>query len=519
MIRGVTLAAVLLAGLFAPAGAYAHAQLEWSSPERGAVLQRAPATVTFEFSEPVEGNFGAVRVYDARGNRVDRGASFHPGNTGDKLAARVRAGLGNGSYTAIYRVVSADSHVVSGGSVFSVGRAGAVGRTVNELLADQRAGKVTSTAFTIARAVQYAAIGVAAGALMALLWLFPGEAGRGGRLMRVAIVAGALSAVAMLGLEAAQASGESLWSASTPATLGDVIGTRFGVVWTIGLGAWLGIGLIAALRRTWLPAVAGVAYLVAAPALSGHAAVRDSVLLLPANVLHVAAMAIWLGGLLALLFVAPRGRRPDTAIASFSDVALRAVVVLLVSGVLQAVVQIREFDLLLDTAYGRAVLIKLGLLLALIWLGAVNRRRGVRRATLRAEVAIIAVVLVVSGALAGYAPARDAATGPYAASAKIGPQRADITVDPARTGPNVVHLYLTDPRTGDPVDSAKEVRITAVHDGGDVARIGADATKSGPGHYTSSGLALPVAGRWKLVVEARVSEFDEYSHDFSFEAR
>ena len=47
-------------------------------PQRGATLKSEPKQVVLHFSETVEGNFGAVRVFDAKAKRVDAGNSFHP---------------------------------------------------------------------------------------------------------------------------------------------------------------------------------------------------------------------------------------------------------------------------------------------------------------------------------------------------------------------------------------------------------------------------------------------------------
>ena len=123
--RGDPRVAVLaLALLLPPRAALAHAQLEGTTPERGAVVKREPAAVIFRFDEPVEGNFGAVRVYDANGSRVDEGDAFHPDGEGPRLGVHLKPGLPDGSYTATYRVVSADGHIVSSGFVFSIGKAG-----------------------------------------------------------------------------------------------------------------------------------------------------------------------------------------------------------------------------------------------------------------------------------------------------------------------------------------------------------------------------------------------------------
>src|ERR1700679_1017496 len=117
-------ALAVLVALLAPAAALAHAQLEGTSPERGAVVKHEPGAVIFRFDEPVEGNFGAVRVYDADGARVDEGDAFHPDGEGPRLGVHLKPGLPDGSYTATYRVISADGHIVSSGFVFSIGKAG-----------------------------------------------------------------------------------------------------------------------------------------------------------------------------------------------------------------------------------------------------------------------------------------------------------------------------------------------------------------------------------------------------------
>ena len=143
-----------------------------------------------------------------------------------------------------YRVVSADSHPISGGFVFAVGEdAAPPARGVAELLGDQKAGPVTSVAFAAARAVQYGAIALGLGLLAVLLLAWrpalratgAGEAAAGAfaararRLLLAAGIAGAVSGVAAIGLQAATAQGDALWSSLGAA--GDVLQTRFGTVW------------------------------------------------------------------------------------------------------------------------------------------------------------------------------------------------------------------------------------------------------------------------------------------------
>ena len=81
------------AGVALPGVVMAHAQLEGVTPQRGAVAEVAPDAVAFRFDEAVEGNFGAVRVFDARGERVDAGDAYHPGGRrADRGAPQAVAG-------------------------------------------------------------------------------------------------------------------------------------------------------------------------------------------------------------------------------------------------------------------------------------------------------------------------------------------------------------------------------------------------------------------------------------------
>ena len=68
----------LLLALAIPATASAHARLESTSPQAGAGLDRAPSAVTLRFDEGVETAFGALRVFDASGKRVDDGQVARP---------------------------------------------------------------------------------------------------------------------------------------------------------------------------------------------------------------------------------------------------------------------------------------------------------------------------------------------------------------------------------------------------------------------------------------------------------
>jgi copper transport protein len=301
---------------------------------------------------------------------------------------------------------------------------------------------VTNVALGAMRALDYVSISLVLGALAFLLRLTP-AALRGGQLERGVqrvLVAGLLLGVPvdLLGLllQAAHRAGISLWSIDWSA-VSHALDARSGWVW--GVQAVLLAMSLAGLRLRrrglhtgWLVCVG--AFLALAPALYGHAAVQSPVwAFFPADVAHVLAASVWVGGLACVVFALPpaiRAADPSArtgllvdVLARFSPVAFGAVAVLAVTGVIQAYIAVRTVNALTHTTYGELVLLKIGLLGLLIGLGAINRERAIptlRRLrdaaapagetgvllarTTRGELAAMACVFAVTAALLAYTP-------------------------------------------------------------------------------------------------------------------
>jgi copper transport protein len=553
------LALGFLLALLAPASALAHARLEATSPPQGATVKKAPAAVVFTFDEPVEGNFGAVRVFDSQGERVDEGDAFHPNGEGPKLGVHLEPGLPDGSYTATYRVVSADGHIVSSGYVFSIGKAGkAPTETVAELLGGQGSGATTETAFGIARGIEYLAIALGVGGFVFLLLVWtPALAGLGDGtaeaerrflrrlrlLLLVAAILGMLGAGASIVLEGAEAAGVSGFSALKWTIVEETLETRFGTVWGLAFLAWAlfaaALPLLLGRRRARLVLAVPLVYLVLAPALGGHASTQSPVgLNFPVNVVHVGAMAVWIGGLATLLLALPaatraleptaRSRLLAAALSRFSQLALIAVAAILLTGVIQAYVYVRHPGDLLSTGYGRAVLAKFLLVLVVIGFAAYNRRRSVPalrriaaageapgragvllRRALRAEAALLLVVIGVTAALASYAPPVSAQGGPFNTTTSFGPTQLEMSVDPARVGENQIHIFLFDAKTGAQYAKGKELTVTAILPDKEIGPLPLEVQPAGPGHYIVSGALLNAPGTWRIDLMLRISEFDQ----------
>ncbi|MFC7487931.1 copper resistance CopC family protein [Knoellia sp. CPCC 206453] len=117
--RGLTL--LLLTGFLAMcAGALpasAHSRLLSISPADGAALPASPTEVVLTFNEPIDPQFVTVRITDSEGgNVVGQDATAE----GAKVTLPISDPIAAGNYSVLYRVVSADSHPISGSTKFTI---------------------------------------------------------------------------------------------------------------------------------------------------------------------------------------------------------------------------------------------------------------------------------------------------------------------------------------------------------------------------------------------------------------
>ncbi len=562
-----TMCAALLS--YAPA-ASAHAQLLGTTPLSGAIVQRQPQQVIFKFNQAVGGTLGAVRVYDAEGAEVDNLDVSHPDGDEHWMGVGLKQGLPDGTYTATYRVISADTHIVYGGLVFSIGHAGPAPKvTVAGLISRSESGATTKVAFGVVRGLDYVSLALFIGGLAFLLvaWL-PGLAAvanpseqswraaerefakRLRRLLLAAIVLGVIVGVLGILLQGASAAGVSLWSSLKGAVIESTLDSRFGQVWGLRAIDWLVLGVVLACWKRdqsrpprWVLAllILGSAYLAITPALAGHPTTQSPRgVFFPADVVHVLGASVWVGGIACLLLALPAGtlelERADRSklllgvLVRFSPLALASVIAISATGVVQAYIDVRSIEGLLHTTYGTLILIKVALMLALIGFGWVNRERVIpalrrivqsgdapgrtgvlARRGMRGEIALMLTVLGVTAALVSYAPPIDAASGPFAVNTTLGPIELEMTLEPAKVGVNTAHLYLIDAKDGAQYTGTKELVVTASLPAKGIGPLPLQANLAGPGHYVLDSAVLSPGGTWQVEITDRVSEFEEYS--------
>jgi uncharacterized membrane protein len=233
---------------------------------------------------------------------------------------------------------------------------------------------------------------------------------------------------------------------------------------------------------------------------------------------HIVAVGVWLGGLLALLLGIRglEGRTRGRAVRRFSTIAGIALVAVAVTGTVRAATEIGAWNRLWTTTFGQLVIVKACLLLGLAGLGAVNRSRNVPAASrvvrgLRriasAELVVAVAAVLVAATLVNEAPPASAAGSPVAVAPPsmvltgndYGTSvRMRLTVTPGTAGPNRFTVDVADFDTGTPID-AQGVQLTFT----DAARADLGSTdlalkRTAPGTYVATGSNLSLTGTWQI---------------------
>ena len=386
LVLGALAGAIVLA---TAAPAFAHATLLSTEPQPGGVFQKSPPAVTLRFSESVEVSLGDIRLFDSSKSRVDTGAPQHPGGEGSQVRVSLPE-LKNGTYVVTWRVISADSHPVEGAFTFQVGPKSTVEnpRGVAQQLLSSQAG---STTVGVVYGVDRAGVRLPCRAhrrrVLPRLGV-PGDSGdrRARRIVWAGYWATALTTIAAIAIDGAYAAALPLSKVFDPSVFRDVLDTRFGKLALIRLGLLvLAYPLVRILvkgdrplRATWVvPAALIGGGLALTPGLAGHASTGiDTGWAIPADAIHVAAMACWLGGLVLLVAVVLPRRDPDElrrVLPRFSAVGLASIGALVVTGGFQSWRQVGSLDALRNTSYGNILVVKLVVFAALIVVAAFSR--------------------------------------------------------------------------------------------------------------------------------------------------
>ena len=545
----------LLTLLAMPSAAAAHAYLVRTVPAASVVLEAPPANIQLTYDEAVEPRLAIISVTDADGHQETTGPVRRSPANPDTLVVPLRAHLPEGWYLIYWRAISVDGHPVQGAFTYAVGP--------NPGPAPQfRVPNISATATTpqllIARWVMFVTVMVAIGLLaMRLLIARPLVRRVPGLSLRAVTVAFAVTATlgliaipVYLDFSTANDSLRSVFDLSALVPLYRV--TAFGraivdlelcfALFCLAGGVALWVDRPERERRSIAELAAGCGALLAAaavlvvPGAAGHAAqTAPRGLTLLFDWLHLAGGSVWLGGLVGLLVlcysVTARERVPalSACVPRFSNVAVGSVLVLAATGVGEAVDHMPAVNALWETGYGRAILVKTGLLGGALLIASGNLLRSrprligaarepalgepaarLLRRLVSGEVAVVGAIVFAAAVLSSLPPPPPAFALENSAIAKVGPGRVAQTVSHAgyvlqvlvspnkAAAPDSFALRIT--HDGQPLRGAT-VTLLFNHLEMEMPTQEYQLTETQPGVYSRAAPALVMVGRWGLTFQ------------------
>ena len=488
--------------LCAPATmASAHAVLDNSVPTSGATLEDSPLQIVLDFDESVESSLGYIKLFSSSGKRVQLPAV--KADASDASIVRVvPPTLAQDSYVAVYRVISADGHPVEGAITFRVG-AGAVSNlasVIETALQDSETSNAVKIAMALMRFISYIAISIV---LAGIFFLLGSDAPRKG-LNRAVVLAGSvlgLSGALLYLLHGMNASGGTWGQIANVSVVKDVFATQVGEsLFARIVVSFLLVSVVA--RWGKFVAVFAFATLPFTYAFAGHAAVDSpAALTIALLALHVAAVGVWCGGLILLMFV--KDIRTTPIVEWFSQRAAILIAVVVATGVVQALLLMDGIGNLTKTSYGKALIAKVCVVGIMLICAAIVRRRfyesGVSRlrAVLCAEVVVGLVVLSITSGMVAASPRPTVSNAPFSTALVQGDVIANITISPPRVGESEMHVIVSPPNGSlDPVLAIK-ARFSLVS--GSVPPIQAELNAVGPNHFVGY-IQFVYPGEWKVDV-------------------
>ncbi len=524
---------VLVLGIASSSTAlWAHAYLIQADPPAAAALSLSPEKVVFLFSEEIEPKFSSFTLYDAHGQLL-KDLAFTLEEDDRRVVLSLEE-LPDGVYTIAWKVLSAiDGHITKGVYPFGVGA-----HAEHSSHAPTEPVTGTGTALdpvrVLSRWLHYLSLVTLVGMLIFTRFILAEQP-----FTRVLL--------GTWGLAILTSCSELLLYAQSVGELSArvLFGTQVGLLWSvkIGLLAMVGPTMLWHRKRLWarVGLVIGVGALISGVQSSHSAALRDP-LALVFDGLHLVAVAIWAGGLLSLGLLAWRSREGipwGVVLPRFSQWALLSVMVIIGSGIYLSFKHVGSLAALWSSNYGRFLVLKIAMLVAILAMAALNFRQVRRdfrgdygqtgftplRRRVWGEFFTIVLVLGAAGALTLSPPAHrpTAAQGaelPTVLAHETGGIRVVLTISSLRVGPARFTVQLRDAQ-GQPISAVQRVTLKFIYaEGQELGMLSTVAPENSTGDFGAVGSYLSLAGRWQIAVQVRLRDrLDDFRAFFEVTAR
>ncbi len=464
----------------------AHAGLDASVPSANAVLEEGPPNIELDFNEAIDADLANIELYDQNATLIPTG--IPQSITDDTVVQASVPTIGDGVYVVVWRVPSADGHVVDGAFSFQVGASSGVdvGALIDKVSGNATATSTVGRLDTAARLLALIGLIVVVGG--GVLAVQSSDTASNRMLLWLAWVFMLVGSLGSFGLYGAKVVAGSPSDAIKPSVWGKVVGSHTASVLLVrgraGARARCAVGDVRRARAgdIWRGGALAISVgLILTYSSIGHAnAQHPAPLWIGVDAVHLTAVSLWIGGLLMFAFGTSTWLTdPDSEriVRRFSVVATVAVPVIVATGVAQTFKLAGGFDDVTSTSWGRTLLVKVAVVTVLVAIGGVSQwvLRNDGPSAIKRNVlveALIGIAIVgLAAALVALPPQSVAASKVFTTTLTSEGLIADVTVTPGRVGQNEVHLIITPP--GGSIDPVVSTSVQAEL---------ASASRRGAGH-------------------------------------
>ena len=479
--------------------------------------RKGPPNIELDFNEAVDAELADIELYDQEANLVATG--LPESITDDTIVQASVPEIGDGVYVVVWRVPSADGHVVNGVFSFQVGvQSGVdVGALIDKVSGGATATSTVGRLDTAARLLALIGLIVVIGG--GLLAVQSADSSPNRMLLWLGWVFLLVGSLGSFGLYGAKVVAGAPADAIKPSVWGKVVGSHTASVLLVRIVLVIAIGgmLLTFARRAsavWRGAALtiGVAlvltYSSVGHANAQHPGARCGSLI---DAVHLAAISLWIGGLLMFAFGSSAWLTdPDSEriVRRFSVMSMVAVPVIVATGVAQTLKLAGNLDDVTSTSWGRTLLVKVAVVTVLVAIGGVSQwlLRNDGPAALKRNVLVEAVIGIavvgLAAALVALPPRSVAASKVFTTTLTNQGVAAGVTVTPGRVGQNEIHLVITPP--GGSISPVISTTVQAVQ-APEATPVPAVLESIGTNHYIGT-ISLAAAGDWTLQITVEATQ-------------
>lgn len=511
-----------------------------TNPGDGEVLTAAPPDIVLTFANTLPDIDAVIQLQNSNRELLNTGQPIAFNN---RTALRVRVleqrGLPAGTYTVTWLVRPRNEKPISGKFAFTLEAPdGATSGT--DVTSDTTPEKIDTGGLGLAksnhsggflgligRILTYIGLAGLAGGLILVLLAWPEGVEYVLTVRHLVLMWGlaALGSLLLVATAAADAEGISVARGLLPTEWNPVLDTSYGKALVIRFLA-IAVSLWVARRperiidasSRWM-AVGGPGIALATYGWSRH---PEGLIAVPFGIAHMIAIAAWFGGAMLLTRVVLAGPGEgdlSTAVRKFRGIAIPALALSLLTGVVEVALRLGGLRNLLNTGYGRLFVLKVLAVAAMAFIGTANRqyarqrlarsrmlgprasaklRKSVRSEVLAGGLALLLTAGLIASNAPGSASADPTSGNKDTFTSEDGTFKAEVTFGPKRVGAQVeLHFRLVTP------DEISNGLITLTPNDADVASI--EIPIEGQPRYgfgPEQGFVFPASGTWTITITA-----------------